>query len=68
MRLVLDVKDEKAAFLLEILRNFKFVKLDEASSEKASILESIANGLKEVQRAEKGELKLENAKDWLNGL
>ncbi len=29
MKLLLDIKDEKASFVLELLKNFKFVKTKE---------------------------------------
>jgi hypothetical protein len=68
MRLVLDVKDEKAAFFLEMLRNFKFVKLDEASIEKASILADLKKAVTEVNRAKRGEIKLRSAQELLDEL
>jgi hypothetical protein len=68
MRLVLDVKDEKAAFFLEMLRNFKFVKLDEASIEKARILADLKKAVTEVNRAKRGEIKLRSAQELLDEL
>ena len=44
MKLLLEVKDEKAPFVLEVLKNFKFVKTKELTSYKAEVLE----GIKEV--------------------
>ena len=44
MKLLLEIKDEKAPFVLEVLKNFKFVKTKELTSYKAEVLE----GIKEV--------------------
>jgi hypothetical protein len=68
MKITIEVRDDKAAFFLELLRDFAYVRLDEASAEKARILDSLAQGLKEAKMAERGELKLQSAREWLNEL
>jgi len=68
MRVVLEVEDEKAAFFLEILSHFDFVELDDAAAEKARILESIRSGMEEVKSAERGEIKLQTARELLDEL
>ena len=66
--MTIEVRDDEAAFILELLKNFSFVKLDEASKEKARVLESVSQGLKEAKMAERGEIKLQSAREWLNEL
>ncbi|MBL0016652.1 MAG: hypothetical protein IPP17_09410 [Bacteroidetes bacterium] len=68
MKMTIEVRDDKAAFILELLKNFSFVKLDEASKEKARVLEGLEQGLKEAKMAERGEVKLQSAREWLNEL
>jgi hypothetical protein len=68
MKMTIEVRDDEAAFILELLKNFSFVKLDEASKEKARVLESVSQGLKEAKMAERGEIKLQSAREWLNEL
>jgi hypothetical protein len=68
MKLTIDVKDDKVAFLLEILKHFSFVKLDQVSPEKERIRKSIKTAMEEVRRAERGELKLQTAQEWLDEL
>ncbi len=68
MRITLDVKDEKAAFLLEILRNFKFVKLDETSDEKSRIIEDLKAAVREVKRERQGKVAFKTAEQLFNEL
>ena len=68
MKMTIEVRDDKAAFILELLKNFSFVKLDEASKEKARVFEGLEQGLKEAKMAERGEIKLQSAREWLNEL
>ena len=68
MKMTIEVRDDKEAFILELLKNFSFVKLDEASKEKARVLEGLEQGLKEAKMAERGEIKLQSAREWLNEL
>ncbi len=68
MKLTIEVRDDKADFILELLRNFSFVKMEEGAAEKARILDSLSQGLKEAKMAELGDLKLQTAREWLNEL
>ena len=68
MKVVLNVKDDKVALFLEVLRNYSYVKLDRETAKKARILASVKSGLEEVKRAERGEIKLQTAQEWLDGI
>ncbi len=68
MRVLLDIKDTKAAFFMELLKNFSYVKAKPLSPEKALFLEELKGSIEEVNLAKKGKLKLQSAKDFLNEL
>lgn len=68
MRVVLEVEDEKAGFLIEILSHFDFVKLDDATVEKARIIDDLRESVIEVNRAKHGEIELRNAQELLDEL
>ena len=57
MRLILDIKESKAAFIIELLKNFSFVKIKTVSKEKSEQLESIAQAFSEVELIQEGKLK-----------
>ena len=57
MKLLLEVKDEKAPFVLEVLKNFKFVKTKELTAYKAEVLEGIKEAVEEMKLIKSGKLK-----------
>ena len=57
MKLLVDVKEEKAAFLLEVLKNFSFVTAKPLSENDAQILTNIAQAVHEVNSIKKGKMK-----------
>lgn len=61
MKIILDIKDEKAAFMLELLKNFKFVTAKPISPYKAEILEGLKDAVDQVNKAKNGEIKLKPA-------
>lgn len=74
MKLLLDIKDEKAVFFMELLKNFSFVKFKKLSPEKSEQdrTEEILNGLREaveeVNLIKAGKLKGRPAEDLINEL
>ena len=58
----------KAAFVMELLRNFSFIKTKPLTPTKAQLMEEIRGAVEEVNLAKKGKLKLQSAKDFLNEL
>ena len=68
MKVILDIKDEKASFILEILKNLKGVKAKPISAYKANILEGIKESIEEVKLIKNGNLKGISAKDLLDEL
>ena len=68
MRLLLDVKDSKAEFFMELLKSFSYVKAETIAPSKATLLSDLKGALQEVELAKKGKIKLQSAKDFLNEL
>lgn len=68
MKVLLDIKDDKAAFILELLSNFKYVKTKELTPYKAEVLASVRNAVEEMKLIKSGKLKGIPAKDLLNEL
>jgi DNA-binding protein len=68
MKLILDIKDDKALFIVEMLKNFKYVKTKPLTNYKSEVLEGLKEGIDEMQQIKKGELKGIAAKDLLNEL
>ncbi len=68
MKLLLEVKDEKAPFVLEVLKNFKFVKTKELTPYKAEVLEGIKEAVEEMKLIKEGKLKARDARELINEL
>ena len=68
MKVLLDIKDNKAAFVMELLKSFSFVKAQTLTSYKAEVLKGIKEAVEEVKLIKAGKLKGIPAKDLLNEL
>lgn len=68
MKVLLDIKDNKAAFVLEVLRNFPFVKTNTLTPAKALLMEELKEAVKEVNKIKAGKKQSRNAEDFLNEL
>jgi hypothetical protein len=68
MKVILDIKDDKASFMMEVLKNFKDVKAKPITSYKAGVLEGLKEAIEEVKLIKQGKLKGIPAKDLLNEL
>ena len=68
MKLLLDIKDSKAAFIMELLKNFSFVKANPLTPYKAEVLEGIREAVEEMKLIKAGKLKGRPAEDLLNEL
>jgi DNA-binding protein len=68
MKIILDVKDEKASFMMEVLKNFKDVKAKPLTNYKADVLEGIKEAIEEVKLIKQGKLKGISAKELFNEL
>ncbi len=68
MKILVDVRDDKATFFMEILRNFRFVKAKPITSEKARILKGLSDAVEEVKLHKQGKIKLKTARELLDEL
>ena len=71
-QVVLNIKDGKAPFFFELIKNFRFIKIEKTITDnepsKELILQGIKQGLKEVKLIEQGKMKAKPLKDFLNEL
>jgi hypothetical protein len=68
MKIILEIKDEKASFIMEVLKDFKDVKAIPLSNYKADVLEGIKEAVEEVNLIKQGKLKGIPARELLNEL
>ena len=68
MKILLEIKDNKAAFFIELLKNFSFVKTKPLTSYKAKVLEDIREAVDEMNLINQGKLSGRNAEDLFDEL
>jgi predicted Zn-dependent protease len=68
MILTLEVPDSKAAFFMELLANFTFIKAKTVSAEKTLLLEELKEAVDNMNKVKKGVLKARPVKELLNEL
>lgn len=68
MKIVLDVKENKAAALIALLNDLPYVKAKPLTPFKAKVLEDVKEAVDEMNLVNKGKLKTKNAEDLLNEL
>lgn len=68
MRVLLDIKDEKAEFVMELLRNFKFVKTKTLTESEAEFYEGLKEAVEEVNQIKSGKKKSQPLSEFLRDL
>ncbi|MAE85739.1 MAG: hypothetical protein CMB80_23585 [Flammeovirgaceae bacterium] len=68
MKVLLDIKDDKFDFVMELLANLKYVKAETITPEKAELFSEIKEAVDNLNQAKKGKLKLKSAKELLDEL
>lgn len=68
MRVLLDIKDDKAAFVLEVLQNFSFVKTETLSGEKSELIEEVKEAVENLNLVKEGKLEARPASELLDEL
>jgi hypothetical protein len=68
MRVLLDIKDNKAIYLLEVLKGLSYVKTTPISNEKAALIEEVKEAVENLKLVRQGKLKARNVKDLINEL
>ena len=68
MKVLLDIKDNKADFVMELLESLSFVKAETISAPKAKFLKEFKQATDEVNLAKQGKIKLKTAEQLLDEL
>ena len=69
MKVLLDIKDNKADFVMELLRTLSsYVKAKPITDSKAQVMEDIKEAVEEMKKIKSGKKKARNAEDFLNEL
>jgi hypothetical protein len=68
MKVLLDIKDNKAMHLLEVLKGLSYVKTKTISDEKALLIEEMKEAVDNLVLVRKGKMKLKSARDLYNEL
>ena len=63
MKVILDIEDSKAPFVMELLESLSFVKAKPLSPYKAKIIEDVTEAVEEMKLIKKRKLKSRNAED-----
>jgi polyhydroxyalkanoate synthesis regulator phasin len=68
MKVLLDIKDSKAGFVMELLKNLPFVKTKPLTPSKAQFLEEVKEAVDNMTLVKRGKLKARPAKELLDEL
>lgn len=68
MKVLLDIKDNKAESLLEVLKSLPYVKVQPLTDAKAKTLDDIKKAVEELNMIQKGKLSGITIQDLLNEL
>lgn len=66
MKVLLDIKDSKVPFVMELLRSFSFVKVKPLTDEKAEAMGNLRDSIEELKLIRKGKLEGIPAKSLLD--
>jgi hypothetical protein len=68
MKVLLDIQDDKAPALLEVLRGLSYVKTEKINDKKAEFLAGLKEAVADVKLIKIGKLKGQPAKELLDEL
>lgn len=70
MKVILDIKDNRSPFFLELLKSLDYVNIlkEVKGKEKSKSINDLIEAFNEVKLHEQGKVKLKKAKDLLNEL
>ncbi len=68
MKVLLDIKDRKAEFVMELLEHLSLVKTETISTSKAKFLKEFKQAVDEVALAKQGKIKLKTEEQLLDEL
>ena len=65
MKVLLDIKDSRADFVMELLKNLSFVKAKPITEAKARLIDGLRETVEEMKLIKSGKLEAKPAKDFL---
>lgn len=68
MKVLLDIQDSKALYLLEVLKGLRFVKTTQLTDTKAELMSEIREAVEEMKQIRAGKKQARDAEDFLNEL
>ena len=68
MKVLLDIKDNKAHHLMEVLKGLSYVKAKTITPYKAKVLEDLKEAVEELNLIKSGKLKARSAEDIFDEL
>ncbi len=68
MKVLLEIKDEKAAFFFELLKNFTFVKAKPLTEESSLLLKELEQAVHNVNLVKQGKLKAKPLSELMDEL
>lgn len=68
MKVLLDIQDNKALHLIEVLKSLPYVKAKTISDEKALLVEEVKEAVENLKLVRQGKLKARSARELLNEL
>jgi hypothetical protein len=68
MKILLDIPDNKASSLIEVVRSISYVKASQLTDTKALLMEEMREAVNEMKLIRAGKKKARNAEDFLNEL
>lgn len=68
MKVLLEIKDDKVAFIMELLKNFKFVKAKSLTPGESVILQEVREAVDEVNDVKAGKKKSQSFDEFLEEL
>lgn len=68
MKILLDIKDDKVSFVMELLSSLSFVKVKPLTDKKAEMMSDMREAVEEVILIKEGKKQARNAEDFVNEL
>ena len=68
MKILLDIPDNQASSLIDVLKSISYVRVKPLTDAKALLMEEIKEAVDEMQLIKTGAKKTRNAEDFLNEL
>ncbi|MDR1884597.1 MAG: hypothetical protein LBR26_17760 [Prevotella sp.] len=68
MKVLIDIPDAKAPYLLEVLNHISYVKVRMLADSKAKLMSEVREAVEEMQLIRAGKKKVRNVEDFLNEL